>query len=219
MWGGKRILKADSYDLLWRPYAPHGDFDPPESVGLGWFLSTHKGHRRVSHGGSDTGFQTSFTLLPDLGLGVVVLANSLPAPLYEIRQAVVDLLLGEEPELPKPPVLVALKDILGDQGIEAALEVYRSLEEHTPNGYDYDAQPFFTVGDILTSLDRTREAQRILECGIAIDPDAAEGHSLLALLHHKCRDVEPARTALAQALRCDPHDTLALILKEQLIAP
>jgi CubicO group peptidase (beta-lactamase class C family) len=216
-WGGQRILSADSYDLLWRPYAPLGDA-PPESMGLGWFLGTYKGYRRVSHGGADTGFQTSLTLVPELGLGVVVLANALPAPLSELRQAVFGLLLGEAPEPPKPPVLVALNDILRDQGVAAALAEYRGLQEQHPNDYAYGAQQFFTVGDILISLNRTLEAQRILACGIAIDPDAAEGYSLLALLHQKCREEEQARTAVAQALQRDPQDTLALILTAQLSA-
>lgn len=147
-----------------------------------------------------------------------VLANALPAPLFELRQAVFDLLLGEEPELPKPPVLVALDDTLRDQGVAAALEVYHGLQEQRPNDYAYEAQQFFTVGDILISLNRTPEAQRILAYGIAIDQSAAEGYSLLALLYHKCREEEQARTAVAQALQRDPQDTLALILNAQLSA-
>ena len=60
---GKRILGADSYDLLWRPYVPIEESDPPQFAGLGWFLSTYKGKRLLSHGGSDTGFETTLDQL------------------------------------------------------------------------------------------------------------------------------------------------------------
>ncbi len=64
-WNGKRILSAASYDLLWHPYAQREEGDPPLFAGLGWFLSTYKGKRQISHGGSDTGEYSSCTSLPD----------------------------------------------------------------------------------------------------------------------------------------------------------
>ena len=64
--GGRRILKNDSYDLLWRPttelpiparfgrYASEDFSDLPAfRVGLSWFLGEIAGHPTVFHGGRD----------------------------------------------------------------------------------------------------------------------------------------------------------------------
>lgn len=215
---GKHILSAGSYDLLWHPYARVGDDDPPEDIGLSWFLGAYRGQRRISHGGSDTGFQSSFGLLPDSGLGVVVLANALPAPVYEIRQAALDILLGETPTAPRPPVLVPLADILSGQGVEAALGVYHALRERQPTVYDFGAQQCFAAGDALIGIGRSSEAVRVLRLGLAIAPASCEGYSLLAFAYHHSGQDALARTTISQALQQDPHDAIALAIHRQLTA-
>jgi CubicO group peptidase (beta-lactamase class C family) len=45
------------------------------SYGLGWFVYSYKGHRVVEHGGNIDGFSAGVFLMPDDGLGIVVLTN------------------------------------------------------------------------------------------------------------------------------------------------
>jgi len=215
-WNGKRILSAASYDLLWHPYAQSEEGDPAEFVGLSWFLGTYKGKRRIDHGGADTGFQTTFVLLPEEGIGVVVLANTLPAPVSQVRDAALDVLLGFEPQMPKPPVLVPLSHILRKEGVQAALQAYRDLQDQQSDGYDFGAEQFHVVGDVLISIDRAREAQSILEVGIAVDPEAAEGYGLLALAYLKNGEDALALASTAQALKRNPRDPVALALHKKL---
>jgi len=213
---GKRILSAASYDLLWHPYAPIEEGDPAEFVGLSWFLGTYKGRRQIDHGGADTGFQTTFVLLPEEGIGVVVLANTVPAPVYQIREAALDVLLGFEPQLPKPPVLVSLSPILRKEGVKAALQAYRDLQDQQSDGYDFGAEQFHVAGDVLISIDRASEAQSILEVGIAVDPEAASGYGLLALAYLKNGEDALALASTAQALQRNPRDPVALALHKKL---
>jgi len=215
-WNGKRILSAASYDLLWHPYAPIEEGDPPVFYGLGWFLGTYKGKRQISHGGQDTGFETTFVLLPEESIGVVVLANTLPAPVYQIREAALDVLLGFEPQMPKPPVLVPLSHILRKEGMKAALQAYRDLQDQQADGYDFGAEQFHVVGDVLLSIHRAREAQSILEVGIAVDPEAAAGYGLLALAYLKNGEDAQALACTAQALQRNPRDPVALALHKKL---
>lgn len=44
--------------------------------GLGWFIGKYRGHRMVSHGGNIDGFASFAALLPDEGIGLVILTNS-----------------------------------------------------------------------------------------------------------------------------------------------
>lgn len=71
----------------------------PADYGLGWFIDSYRGHRRVHHGGNIDGFSAMVSMLPQDGVGFVVLTNKNGNPLPEllIRQAT-DLILGLEPK-------------------------------------------------------------------------------------------------------------------------
>ncbi len=45
------------------------------NYGLGWFLSSYKGHYRVEHGGNIDGFSASTSFFPTDSIGIVVLVN------------------------------------------------------------------------------------------------------------------------------------------------
>lgn len=89
---GKRILQESTYHTLWHP----SDEQFPQ-IGIGWFLSEHRGHRTVSHGGSDTGYRSHLVLVPDLSLGVVAMSNYHRAPIQDLALAALDVLLTSEP--------------------------------------------------------------------------------------------------------------------------
>jgi CubicO group peptidase (beta-lactamase class C family) len=64
--------------------------------GLGWFISDYKGRKVVSHSGGLTGMISLQTLLPEEGLGVIVLTNYAPdAPTSAITYRILDAYLGE----------------------------------------------------------------------------------------------------------------------------
>lgn len=68
-----RILKPETLAEMWRP-----QFAAPEQkrgFGLGFLISDLDGHRQVSHDGAIYGFATTFKLLPEQKLGVVVIAS------------------------------------------------------------------------------------------------------------------------------------------------
>lgn len=56
----------------------------PADYGLGWFVDTYKGHRRVHHGGNIDGFSAMVSMLPQDGVGFVVLVNKNGSALTEL---------------------------------------------------------------------------------------------------------------------------------------
>ncbi len=99
---GKRILKASSYDVLWKPYADVGEISPlvpsDMKIGLGWFLRQHNGHRLVNHGGGDVGFHSFLLLAPDDSISVVAMSNfssNTGIHVYDIADAAINMLLSE----------------------------------------------------------------------------------------------------------------------------
>ena len=86
---GRRILRAESYDLLWTTTTDPGS----PQVGLSWFLGEHAGHRTVAHGGGDTGFRSYILLLPDDDVGVVLASNWQRTDTGAIARGILDLIL------------------------------------------------------------------------------------------------------------------------------
>lgn len=70
----------------------------PASYTLGWFTDTYRGIPRVYHGGNIDGFSALVTLLPQQGMGIVVLTNRNSTGLPEqVVRYVSDRLLGLPP--------------------------------------------------------------------------------------------------------------------------
>lgn len=90
---GKRILKASTYDLMWKPNAELTLC--PESgpcrkmgafVGLSWFLENKNGLQTVFHHGGDDGFETHLTLVPDRKFAIVMMTNTEPAGIPTLKE-------------------------------------------------------------------------------------------------------------------------------------
>jgi CubicO group peptidase (beta-lactamase class C family) len=73
----------------------------PESTrsayGLGWTVGEYRGHRIVEHGGGIDGFLTECMMLPDDGIGVIVLTNFWSGMGPSVVYRVFDTLLGLDP--------------------------------------------------------------------------------------------------------------------------
>ena len=66
--------------------------------GLGWFLSDVRGYRQVTHTGGLAGMVTQVTLLPELGLGIIVFTNQQSGAAFSaITNTIKDSYLGIPP--------------------------------------------------------------------------------------------------------------------------
>jgi len=65
------------------------------NYGLGWFLSSYRGHYRVEHGGNIDGFSASTCIFPSDSIGIVVLCNQNRSAVPSmVRNLISDRLLG-----------------------------------------------------------------------------------------------------------------------------
>ena len=76
---GRRVIQAATLQDMHAPHMPIGLPNQPEfgaqDYGMGWFLTSYRGHYEVSHGGNIDGFSALVTLYPRDRLGIVVLTN------------------------------------------------------------------------------------------------------------------------------------------------
>ncbi len=99
---GKQIIGPQTIQDMHLAHMPTGGTPAiaevtPADYGLGWFVDSYRGHSRVHHGGNIDGFSAMVSMLPQDGVGIVVLVNKNGSALTEllIRQAY-DLVLGAE---------------------------------------------------------------------------------------------------------------------------
>lgn len=77
----RKLWSKKIQDEMWTPQTPiAAEPKPPyhtrfNSYGLGWFVSDVKGYKQVTHTGGLGGMVTQVLMLPELGLGIIVLTN------------------------------------------------------------------------------------------------------------------------------------------------
>ena len=93
---GNRLLSPEvMHELHSAQVALPSSREGLRAYGLGWRLSSYHGWVVSQHGGGIDGMQTALWLVPEEGLGVIVLSNMLPNRLASaVAQRVVDAFLG-----------------------------------------------------------------------------------------------------------------------------
>jgi CubicO group peptidase (beta-lactamase class C family) len=91
---GDDLLDARQKEFAWTEQrAADGQ---PTGVGHGFFVDTFQGERRVSHSGGQRKASTFLALLPESGLAVAAMCNTQGAPMGELANGVLRLLLARK---------------------------------------------------------------------------------------------------------------------------
>ena len=87
--GDQQIVSKSNLDLTHTSQVPMGG--QPEfkelgarDYGMGWVVTSYRGHRMIWHNGGIDGFYALLTMLPDEDLGVVILTNLQDQPVPEV---------------------------------------------------------------------------------------------------------------------------------------
>lgn len=106
--GGEQVVSAKNLDETRQPHTPVRltaavKAQNPDTnlmgYALGWVVYDHRGERVVAHGGVIDGFRAQVTLLPDRGVGFVLLNNLHETKMnLALGNTLIDLLLGLSPK-------------------------------------------------------------------------------------------------------------------------
>ena len=102
-YGDQKIAEAPTVDDMHLAHMVTGATSPEAEItggeyGMGWFVDSYRGHRRVEHGGNIDGFSANVVLFPKDDFGLVVLTNLNGTSLRDlIAQVAADRLLGLKP--------------------------------------------------------------------------------------------------------------------------
>ena len=101
--GNGHLYSAQRAAEMWSPQTILPTGGPVEKLtrthfsayGLGWGLEDYQGYKRVSHDGGLPGMVTHIGMIPELGVGVIVLTNQQePAPIAAIPLQILDAYTG-----------------------------------------------------------------------------------------------------------------------------
>ncbi|MBB6130964.1 serine hydrolase [Mucilaginibacter lappiensis] len=98
--GDKQLLSEQTAKQLWTPQTNipvgnggiyHTHF---AAYGLGWFVLDVKGYKQIFHTGQDVGMVSEISMIPEIGLGIIVLTNNESNAAYAIADQITDGYLG-----------------------------------------------------------------------------------------------------------------------------
>ncbi|NIM57490.1 MAG: serine hydrolase [Candidatus Aminicenantes bacterium] len=200
---GKKILKPESYDILWKPAKLNNG--ETGRAGLSWFLRTYREIKTVSHGGGDVGYRTYFIMMPERSTAAVVLSNCDFAPTGDITIAALLTILGlEPPSLPKAPIRAIISKTIAEKGTEAAIKQYKELKENHPKSYDFSPRQLNRLGYDLLRMERVKDAIEIFKLNIEVYPKNANCHDSLGEAYMTDGDKQNAIIYYEKALELDP---------------
>lgn len=213
--GGRGLMSRATHEVMWEPQAETGWGDLHEQVALGWFRGTHRDQVLVGHAGADPGFQTNLALLPEAGAGAVVLVNGNTGPVFGLTRAVLDVLLGREPqEPPLPPVTVPLVPVLEAEGPAAAVEVYHRLATTDPPTHDLDDEYFEDAVWGVIEMHHTGLARPLLGVWQQVRPESSAAWFMTGWADAVDGHHESAVEHLRHAVDLDPdHDDAVTMLR------
>ena len=91
----RKLLKPESFDLMWTPVKLSDGKPNKDGYGFGWFIHQDHGHHVVEHAGAWQGFTTNISRYVDDKLTIVVLTNLAGAKPEEITHQVAELYLKQ----------------------------------------------------------------------------------------------------------------------------
>lgn len=89
-----RILSPATHNMLMTPSFTVNK-DRGTSIGLSWFMYSYEGIMNYEHGGSDLGYKSMVTIIPEKKIGIVLLCNLEEIRMYDTRNKIREILLAQ----------------------------------------------------------------------------------------------------------------------------
>jgi CubicO group peptidase (beta-lactamase class C family) len=211
---GKRILKASTYDMMWKPAGENW-----RNIGISWFLGARREDRTVGHSGGDTGFRSNLTMLPDKGIAVVMMSNyDGPSSLGAITNAALDVALGVKPEpiVFKEPIAKVFYKAMSSEGLEPAVKKYYELKKSAPAAYAFNEEQLNDLGYKLMARGKLKEAIRVLQLNVEAYPQSSNVYDSLGEAYMKNGDQALAIENYEKSLKLDPANQNAVEMLKKL---
>ena len=167
------------------------------NYGYGWIIQdmsigdTGKTTKAIRHGGGIFGFSANFVRLVDDRHVIVILDNtegSSGAP----TGGIVSILYGEEATMPKRPISQVMREAINEQGVEAAIEQYRTLKRDQADEYDFAENHLNNVGYYYLQNGDTETAIAVFKLNVEMYPTGFNTYDSLGEAYMEAGENEKA---------------------------
>ncbi|GAB5537822.1 MAG: hypothetical protein Rubg2KO_40710 [Rubricoccaceae bacterium] len=166
------------------------------------------GVRAIAHSGGIPGFSTMLIHFPDEDRTVVVLDNTQGSAGSHAR-SLAGLLYGQPVPPPRQPVGQAVAERIESEGIDAAVDFYRSLRAGDASDYNMAEDELNTLGYAYLGRGEVETAVRLFELNVEAYPDAFNPHDSLGEAYLASGDTTRSIASYQRSLELNPANTNA----------
>jgi len=211
-----------SPEMMSRYLGPHYMFSETEGYGYGNYYETYVTEALdtlaiFEHGGSSFGTSTMFYRIPAADQCIVLLMNGglgRETFLSSIAYAIIDILHGGQPDMPKCPLLGTVGYTLIAKGIGPMREHYRYLKTHRPDAYRFTPQDLSVLGHVVIQILGDRAgAEGVFLLNVEEYPEEALPYADIGRHYLQDARYEEAGAHLRKALAISDDDEIRNLLE------
>ena len=205
---GQKILSTASKELMFKPNL--------ENYGYGFGIrKASLGPNKIAvpvveHNGGINGFSTTIVRLVGDNRLIVLLDNTSQGRYLDgIALGITNILYDQPYALPKQSIIEGMLKLAVNNGVPAAIALYRTLKEQKPNEYDFSEAELNTLGYQLLQMKKVAEAIEIFKLNVETYPNAANTYDSLGEAYLAHGDKELAISNYKKAVELNPKNTNA----------
>ena len=204
-----RSMHAPAANTRWTDRDPLG---PDPRYGLGYTVRPAQldAHTGIGHGGSNSGWESLFQVIPDTGDGIVIMTNSsngtavISSVLCAWREW--KAVAGKAVECLAVDARVPLFAAYKRAGTAAVVEQYRKLRAEPAAKYEFSASQLNSMGYLLMRRGDAAGALSIFELNAATFPGDWNVHDSLGEVLLKAGDQTRAIESYRKSIELNPHN-------------
>jgi CubicO group peptidase (beta-lactamase class C family) len=170
------LLSKSLYKEMFTPHVSEW-----QNYGFGWWITDKKINndslRIISHGGSTDGYKSYFTRVVNDSLTIIILRNSYMRTqlgnidLYGITNQIINIIYNQEYWLPKKSIACEMGYIIGQSGINKAIEKYAYFKDNAD--YYINEYEFNQLGkELLENYELSKESKEIYKLALREFPNS-----------------------------------------------
>ena len=210
----REIVRPATFDLMGKPVVKRGW--PPfyEEMGLGWNVGHYQGEKTLSHGGFGAGWTDQLVLLPESGRGLAILSLDESYSIFRIRQAILDVLYDQEPQIDTVSWAVPICQALAKGGSQTAFVRFEELKKRGMESFWFDEELLITPALHLMIVNKPEMAVDLLKLNLIAFPEYDGTYHYLANAYLQKGEPEKAEEILLKALSIHPDNPETILLLE-----
>jgi CubicO group peptidase (beta-lactamase class C family) len=214
---GRGVLKPKSVAMMESPalasrWADKDPYGPNPQYGLGYTVRPEQlaGKTGIGHGGSNSGWESIFQVIPSTGDGIVIVTNT------SSGGAVISSLLcswrhwavgrGKTVNCPTVDVRIPLYSVYKNKGIADVVVLYRKLRRDEADRYDFSVSQLNSMGYQIMRTGDLQAAVEIFKLNVEAFPGEWNVYDSLGESYLKLGDKPRAIEAYRKSLDLNPYN-------------